>query len=595
MQPRKREDKRFHGAFTGGFSAGYFNTVGSKEGWQPKTFQSSRIDGGIDNQQRIEDFMDAEDDPLLGKRLELSSQYDPNSSQKDKSFQHELAQKNTAIPGFVPDDFIQPSRNSIGTSLLSNMGWKPGQGVGPKIRKRKFSRFDDAPGDADDENVVYVAPKNNVNVNEFPAPKLDNYGVGYDPYVDAPEFAFLKRRQVAAKEAVGKRQIMTFADAMKPSSGRSNMGHGLSALEENDDYDIYAVDSKDNFDRELQQATTTKRLTAPVAKSTPKFQVCSDGRPVLKGFALSTVKQKPPKVLLAAINVPPSYQPGANRPRRSTAKALYEKHQFTLPKRGVTSTLTAVQRGVILGEAVPAKQPLESKFRAGMLAAMSSRFQSANSSSSTDDANLFVMDKKGDMRKPLERSTLSWKPDRLLCKRFHVQRPDEFVDGSNKSTLVDESNARFDREIVSHLKEAEGFQEVSIKAKTEEPLSELPPVVRPPEDLFKSIFANDESTEEESDSSSSSEEEEEVQEEKPPSNDSNTTKVNHYHSTTIVPSSAPTIPQESSSSDDDSEEDSSKRKRKHKSKEKKSHKRHKSKDKKSSKKSKKHKKDRRKD
>lgn len=24
--------RRFHGAFTGGFSAGYFNTVGSKEG-----------------------------------------------------------------------------------------------------------------------------------------------------------------------------------------------------------------------------------------------------------------------------------------------------------------------------------------------------------------------------------------------------------------------------------------------------------------------------------------------------------------------------------------------------------------------------------
>jgi G patch domain-containing protein 1 len=24
--------KRFHGAFTGGFSAGYFNSVGSKEG-----------------------------------------------------------------------------------------------------------------------------------------------------------------------------------------------------------------------------------------------------------------------------------------------------------------------------------------------------------------------------------------------------------------------------------------------------------------------------------------------------------------------------------------------------------------------------------
>jgi len=34
--------RRFHGAFMGGFSAGYFNSVGSKEGWKPKEFVSSR-------------------------------------------------------------------------------------------------------------------------------------------------------------------------------------------------------------------------------------------------------------------------------------------------------------------------------------------------------------------------------------------------------------------------------------------------------------------------------------------------------------------------------------------------------------------------
>jgi G patch domain-containing protein 1 len=34
--------RRFHGAFTGGFSAGYFNTAGSAEGWKPSTFTSSR-------------------------------------------------------------------------------------------------------------------------------------------------------------------------------------------------------------------------------------------------------------------------------------------------------------------------------------------------------------------------------------------------------------------------------------------------------------------------------------------------------------------------------------------------------------------------
>jgi G patch domain-containing protein 1 len=34
--------KRFHGAFTGGFQAGYNNTVGSKEGFTPTGFVSSR-------------------------------------------------------------------------------------------------------------------------------------------------------------------------------------------------------------------------------------------------------------------------------------------------------------------------------------------------------------------------------------------------------------------------------------------------------------------------------------------------------------------------------------------------------------------------
>ena len=52
--------RRFHGAFSGGFSAGYFNTVGSKEGFEPKSFKSSRENRGK-FEQRPEDFMDDED------------------------------------------------------------------------------------------------------------------------------------------------------------------------------------------------------------------------------------------------------------------------------------------------------------------------------------------------------------------------------------------------------------------------------------------------------------------------------------------------------------------------------------------------------
>jgi hypothetical protein len=58
--------KRLHGAFTGGFSAGYFNTVGTKEGWTTTNFRSSRNDknGNIKGQikrQDATDFMDEED------------------------------------------------------------------------------------------------------------------------------------------------------------------------------------------------------------------------------------------------------------------------------------------------------------------------------------------------------------------------------------------------------------------------------------------------------------------------------------------------------------------------------------------------------
>lgn len=54
--------RRFHGAFTGGFSAGFFNTVGSLEGWRPSEFKSSRNERSVTHNQNPHDFMDDEVD-----------------------------------------------------------------------------------------------------------------------------------------------------------------------------------------------------------------------------------------------------------------------------------------------------------------------------------------------------------------------------------------------------------------------------------------------------------------------------------------------------------------------------------------------------
>ncbi|CAH8444836.1 unnamed protein product [Dicrocoelium dendriticum] len=64
MLNEKGRPMRFHGAFTGGFSAGYFNTVGSKEGFVPKSFTSSRKTRQRAPEDMVtqhpEDFMDDE-------------------------------------------------------------------------------------------------------------------------------------------------------------------------------------------------------------------------------------------------------------------------------------------------------------------------------------------------------------------------------------------------------------------------------------------------------------------------------------------------------------------------------------------------------
>eukprot|EP00208_Stichococcus_sp_RCC1054_P002951 CAMPEP_0206143200 /NCGR_PEP_ID=MMETSP1473-20131121/19616_1 /ASSEMBLY_ACC=CAM_ASM_001109 /TAXON_ID=1461547 /ORGANISM="Stichococcus sp, Strain RCC1054" /LENGTH=119 /DNA_ID=CAMNT_0053538495 /DNA_START=458 /DNA_END=813 /DNA_ORIENTATION=- len=53
--------QRFHGAFTGGFSAGYYNTAGSEKGWTPSSFRSSRSDRNGPRKQQVADFLDEDE------------------------------------------------------------------------------------------------------------------------------------------------------------------------------------------------------------------------------------------------------------------------------------------------------------------------------------------------------------------------------------------------------------------------------------------------------------------------------------------------------------------------------------------------------
>ncbi|KAL9050315.1 MAG: hypothetical protein Q9162_006703 [Coniocarpon cinnabarinum] len=168
-QQEVRDDrgrKRLHGAFTGGFSAGYFNTVGSKEGWTPVTFVSSRSNRAKDGktaeprQQRPEDFMDEEDLAAAAEAqtVEANDKF-AGLGTTDQDEQHRGALM----------DLFRPQEDTMGVRLLRKMGWKDGQGIGPRIRRKVDA--------ADGTQQHLFAPENSQMV-QFNR-KDDRKGLGY--------------------------------------------------------------------------------------------------------------------------------------------------------------------------------------------------------------------------------------------------------------------------------------------------------------------------------------------------------------------------------------------------------------------------------
>ena len=130
--------RRFHGAFTGGFSAGYYNTVGSKEGWAPASFMSSRgaRAGAGEAKPDARAFMDEDEVQELNARrnaVGTRAEFDTAKALAEAQSTAEVHRavldgaRPAVLPGPVPTDLvIVPVKESIGTRLLRAMGWRPG-------------------------------------------------------------------------------------------------------------------------------------------------------------------------------------------------------------------------------------------------------------------------------------------------------------------------------------------------------------------------------------------------------------------------------------------------------------------------------------
>ncbi|CAH9143880.1 unnamed protein product [Cuscuta epithymum] len=301
--------RRFHGAFTGGFSAGYYNTAGSKEGWTPQSFSSSRKSRAEFKQQSIYNFLDDDEKDEMQGRLETSAQYDTfgftASELARKQAEKDQNKRPSAIPGPVPDELLISATESIGAKLLLKMGWRRGRSIKASNadslhearREARKSFLTLSSDDTKDQPVEFEQFENCIHLLDPPAeddsqffkstpdfvlnPKQDLYGLGYDPYKHAPEFREKKRAHISGNKGMGHQGSLPLKDSLFGfKSGKVAPGFGIGALEELDveDEDVYAS----GFEIE---GSYVEDVEEPVIPTVEKVKMLDDKKhDVLPGF-----------------------------------------------------------------------------------------------------------------------------------------------------------------------------------------------------------------------------------------------------------------------------------------------------------------------
>uniref|UniRef100_H3CA33 G patch domain containing 1 n=1 Tax=Tetraodon nigroviridis TaxID=99883 RepID=H3CA33_TETNG len=392
VRDEKGRYQRFHGAFTGGFSAGYFNTVGSKEGWTPSTFVSSRQQKADKRHARPEDFMDEEDFSEHGiapRGITTSQEFSSGHRDLVQEKARAVSAQAAPIPGdTLLEELIAPARSSIGVELLRKMGWKEGQGVGPRVKRRAGHQQSGGrkvygcvlpPAGSEDseeedeeefapENVTF-APKDVTPMNFKPKEGVQGLGYhGLDPGLALQARGGSQHVDLFDPRSQSRGLLLGDATRVPRRGGVAGQAFGLGALEDDDDEEVYHRDSMSRYDTELGGEEPGDGLygwTAPQQYAQGKGKSRDSlyrGR-ILEGFTLAHSPAQDKKVFPPP-TLPRNYRP-VHRPRPSVqlsalsgvspvlAEALRTSRGHMVrddPEPGGRHQLGAGQRGALLGE-----------------------------------------------------------------------------------------------------------------------------------------------------------------------------------------------------------------------------------------------------
>ena len=309
QERRRRKDlnqkERFHGAFTGGFSAGFHNTVGSAEGWTPVSFSSTR-QKRHHYKQRIEDIIDDEDKneislikPLLLQTKTQSNDANPLHAMlryEDDESSHLLAaltgKRGVDDLAFVVTAFTRQPRG-LETALA-------------QMRLAERAR-----GLQQEEPTVPVVKKRRIGpeIPEGWAPRDDEGEVSLPGYVaEIPRFFGQLFRPKREFGSVGYQSKVV----LPPTRLNKTPGIGVGVLNDDDEYSAYGIDQTDmpafttseallRLDEEGHRQIQSLGDRPPARKPACYF----DGREPISGYSFEDRGDRRPIIAATARLFPP--------------------------------------------------------------------------------------------------------------------------------------------------------------------------------------------------------------------------------------------------------------------------------------------------
>ena len=309
-----------------------------------------------------EDIADAEE----ARKVQTADSYSAIGSTAD-----EMSQKAIVM------DLFKTSGETMGVKLLRKMGWRDGQGIGPKVRRKARLGEDAGIGSGELQETHLFAPENSEMI-AF-GRKSDRKGLGFEGEgrlgeTSTPEQQSKSRLAVmnGGEEDAGIGTLPAKSQMRKKKAAtRGSFGVGILNDNGSDDDDPYSMGPQISYNRVIgggkkkNPLSSSRTAANPLLNSKPifiskkaaatktasTFRRCHDGRLPLDGFVLSSNPDPLSSILSSDNKYPPPVVPPDWKSAKSTSNPPSVPSTYlSTVEVAKASNLSPKSRAALLGE-----------------------------------------------------------------------------------------------------------------------------------------------------------------------------------------------------------------------------------------------------